>query len=79
MPSRKSSHVIRVRDKEFIKSVSEEFGLPVSYLVDIAVRVLRFLITDDVLFYNAVTVIHYSDEDLANELMRVKGRIGSEA
>ena len=72
--------LLKVRDKDVIREVSRELRVPMTEVVDVGVRVLRVIMSDDVLFYVVCNVVQFVDADLARRLLRMRyGVLGREA
>ncbi len=63
--------MLRVRDKDVVREVSRELRAPMTEVVDVAVRVLRVIMSDDVLFYVVCSAVQSVDAGLARRLLRM--------
>lgn len=72
--------MLKVRDKDVIREASRELRVPMTEVVDVAVRVLRVIMSVDVLFYVVCNAVQFVDADLARRLLRMRyGVLGREA
>ena len=64
--------LIYVRDKERLKEISEELGMPMAKVVGLGAEVLHAILRDDYLFYVFGNRLGYLNPSLVNNLMKYR-------